>query len=340
MVKLTDVTRANAALNSSLPNPTAVVVGGTQGIGLAFLTSLTKHTTSPKIYIVGRNSSSLTTIITNLKAINSSGTYVPITTPDLTLVANAHDAASQIAQQEGPSGMIDLLYLSPGFLCFKGRVESPEGLDRATAIRYYSRVRIILDLLPLLERSSHARVIDALGGGQEGTIFPDDLALKELGHIGAMVTMPAASTYTTLAFEHLAPEHRAVSFVHTFPGVVRTMAYRRPEHLGPAARFLFNWVMFPLFGWMFVMQAEEVGERTLYVATSPRFKPARDWDAEEAVQGSDGKKGSGAYTVNEKCEVVRNDRIMVPLREKRMDEKLWEFTMREFERILGKGFGL
>lgn len=336
MVKYADVKHVNAALGSSLPDPTAVVVGGTQGIGLAFLNALAKHTTSPKIYIVGRNASALTTIITDLKSINSAGTYIPITVADLTLVADAHAAATQVAQHEGPSGKIDILYLSPGFLTFRGRDESPEGLDRAMAIRYYSRLRIVLDLLPLLERSAHgARVVDVLSAGHEGPIFPDDLALTQPAHSGAVVAMSAAATYTTLAFERLAALHPGVAFVHTFPGAVHTKAYGRPEYLGSLARFLFNWVLFPLLGWAIGTSAEEAGERTLFAATSPEFRPARDGEAEGAALGSDGKKGSGAYTVNEKCEVIRNDKVLGPLRGEGMVEKVWEFTVRELERILG-----
>ncbi|KAK5657629.1 hypothetical protein OQA88_2701 [Cercophora sp. LCS_1] len=332
MVKLTDITHANAALKS-LPPLTAVVVGGTNGIGLSFLTHLTKTTTSPKIYIIGRDASSLTSLVATLQSLNSSGTYIPITTPDLTLVRNAQTAALEILNHE-PSH-IDILYLSPGYLTFARRDESPEGLDRPTALRYYSRLRIILTLLPLLSKAPQGgRVIDVLGGGQEGAIFPDDLALKESAHTNAITAASAAGTYTTLVFEELAKQYPRVSFVHTFPGVVRTKAYQRPEHLGPVARILFNWVMFPLFGWLFETGVEEAGARTLYAATSSEFGP-RELDGEGKAVGSDGEKGSGAYTVNEKSEVVRNEKVLGRLREEGLGSRIWEFTVGEFERILG-----
>lgn len=344
MVKLSDVQSANAALKSS-PPLTAVVVGGTNGIGLAFLKQLAANASSPRIYIVGRTDSALSELISSLTALNPSGTYIPIQNPDLTLVANAHSAATQIASLEEsqfPSGggKIDLLYLSPGYLTFRPRDASPEDLDRITALRYYSRMRIVVDLLPLLSRAPSPRVVTVLGAGQEGTIYADDLGLRDPSHSSALTALGAAAAYTTLFLEQLAERNPGVSFVQTFPGVVKTKAYTRPEHLGPLARFLFKWVMFGLFGWLIATPVDEAGARTLYVATSPEFPPAKEGETSAvAVAGSNGKKGSGAYTVNEKCEVVRNDKVLGPYRAAGLDKKLWEFTMAEFKRILGASAG-
>ncbi len=283
---------------------------------------------------MGRTQEQLTTELT---ALNPSGTYIPIESPNLTLVANAHAAASQIASLEAAHGHIDILYLSPGYLTFSGRDESPEGLDRVTAIRYFSRMRFVADLLRLLERAAPAggRVIDVLSGGQEGPLFPDDLALAQPAHAGAMATVQAAAAYTTLVFEYLAAAHPAVGFVHTFPGIVRTKAYERPAHLGAVARFLFSWVFFPVFGWFLETSVEEAGARTLYAATSPEFASVRDGVEGTIQAGSDGEKGSGAYTVNEKSEAVPGKKVLQPFREQGMGEKVWQFTLAEFDRILG-----
>ncbi|KAK1752007.1 hypothetical protein QBC47DRAFT_389445 [Echria macrotheca] len=341
MVKLAEINHANASLKS-LPPPTAVVVGATSGIGLSFLRQLAKSTTSPKIYIVGRSQPALTALIASLTETNPSGTYIPILTPDLTLVSNAHAAATEILRQE-TSQKIDILYLSPGYLTFRARDTSPEDLDRVTALRFYSRMRFVLDLLSLLQRSTFfgegggGRVITVLGAGQEGTIYPSDLSLKEKGHTGAVRLGGVASTYTTLFLEELARRYPTVSFVHTFPGVVDTNAYRHPEHLGPVARFLMRWVLFGLLKWFVTTPVEEVGKRTLYAATAGVFAPAAaagqvaDGDV---AKGSDGMRGSGCYTVDAKCETIWN-RKLVALREQGMGEKVWEHTMAEFERILG-----
>jgi hypothetical protein len=64
--------------------------------------------------------------------------------------------------------------------------------------------------------------------------------------------------------------------------------------------------------------------------------PTEGGDAAVAVVGSDGKKGSGAYTVNEKCEAVVNSKVLQPYREDGLDGKVWEYTMAEYERILGQ----
>ena len=48
-----------------------------------------------------------------------------------------------------------------------------------------------------------------------------------------------------------------------------------------------------------------------------------------------GKKGSGAYIVTGKCEAVLNEGVLGPLREKGVDERIWEFTVGELERVRG-----
>jgi len=337
MVSISDVNNANAALKSA-PSPTAVVVGGTHGIGEAFVRQLATHTASPRIYIVGRSQSLLANLITALNSLNTSGTYIPIATPDLTLVANAHAAALDIVAQEkaSPSPKIDILYLSPGYLTFRRRDASEEDLDRITALRYHSRMRIVLDLLPLLSKSPSPRVLTVLGAGQEGEIFPSDLALKEPEHSSAMTAVGAAMAYTTLFLEQLARRHPNIAFIHSFPGIVKTNVFNHPEHLGPVIRFLANWVLFPLLGWLMAVPVEEAGARCLYMLTSPEFAPAEGGDAAVAVVGSDGKKGSGAYAVNEKCEAVVNNKVLQRYREDGLDEKVWEYTMAEYERILGQ----
>ncbi|KAK0645425.1 hypothetical protein B0T16DRAFT_445684 [Cercophora newfieldiana] len=329
MVKITDINTANAALKSS-PPLTAVVVGGTHGIGRAFLTQLTANTTSPKVYIVGRDSAALDKIIADLTTLNPTGTYIPILTPDLTLIANAHAAATQILALE--PAKIDILYLSPGYLSFSARNPSPEGIDRLHCIRYLTRMRFILDLMPRLLLSPSPHVLTVLGAGQEGKIFPEDLPLLEDAHSGPMVCVGASMTYTTLFLEQLAKRYPKVSFVHSFPGMVKTNVYNHPEHLHWAVRFLANWVVFPLLGWLITVPVEEAGARCLYLLTSGEFAPAEKGGQEGAV-GSDGKKGSGVYTVDEKCAVVQNKRL-VEYREKGLGEKVYEYTMGEFGRVL------
>jgi short-subunit dehydrogenase len=112
MVTLKEINANNATLSSTLTNPTAVFVGGTNGIGRSALISLTKHTTSPTIYIVGRSEKRLDELIdTTLKPLNSSATFHPVIAKDLTLISDAQKAAQQILDLGVKK--IDLLNMSP-----------------------------------------------------------------------------------------------------------------------------------------------------------------------------------------------------------------------------------
>jgi hypothetical protein len=69
--------------------------------------------------------------------------------------------------------------MSSGFLSFEGRNESSEGIDISQAVRYYSRLRFVEQLMPVLEASESARVIAILAGGQEEKLDFDDLEMKK-----------------------------------------------------------------------------------------------------------------------------------------------------------------
>lgn len=95
---------------------------------------------------------------------------------------------------------------------------------------------------------------------------------------------------TSLGFEEMGKEKEweGVSFVHVYPGITRTGL--EVGGLGEGADWLVKWVVKGGM-WLVGSTAEEVGERVLYLATSERF--ARG--GEEV--GSDGKEGSGVYSL-------------------------------------------
>lgn len=329
MVKLSEIKAANAALKSTRPL-TAVVVGGTNGIGRGFLDQLASHTTGPKVYIVGRSKPVLSQIQSELSEINHTGTYIPIQADDLTLLSNVEKATQQILAQEK---QVDILFMSAGFLTFAGRNETTEGLDKITSIRYYARMRFLLNLLPLLEAAPSPRVVSVLAAGQEGTIFPDDMSLKDPKNYGVASAGGMAASYNTLFMEQLQKQHPRISFVHTFPGLVRTNLLQT-EHFGPVFKFFINWIVLPTIGRFVFASQDDAGARHLFAATSPMYAAAEPAEA-MAVTGSNNVKGSGVYTLNENTDSVQNEKILGPYRQNGMDQKVMEHTMNEYERILG-----
>jgi NAD(P)-dependent dehydrogenase (short-subunit alcohol dehydrogenase family) len=328
MVTISDIRSANASLRSSRSGLTAVVVGGTNGIGRAFLTALASQSDTPKIYIVGRGQERLEKIAAELQSSNSTGTYIPVHAGDLTLLSDIEKATAQIIEKESK---VDLLFMSQGFLSFNPRNENTEGLDKATSIRHYGRTLFILNLLPLLNAASSPRVISVLAGGLEGPVFPEDLAFKDPKTYTLNKVNGATSSYITLTFEQLQQQNPKVSFIHAFPGLVKTNLFKT-EHFSPLVKFFINWIFIPLTGRFLFISPEESGERFLYVASSPQFGAQGSDDS--LATGSSGQKGSGAYTLNEKAEAVHNDKALVPLREAGLNTKIWEHTMDEINKVL------
>ncbi len=119
--------------------------------------------------------------------------------------------------------------------------------------------------------------------------------------------------------------------MHDYPGTVRT-------------RFLDYLPEERLKGLTF-MPVEECGERHLYMATSAKFAPASGDSAgavplgiEDGIaQGSNGKIGSGMYSLLSDCECASPAvvELLAGLREKGLVEEVWRHTEGEFKRITG-----
>ncbi|ETI25591.1 hypothetical protein G647_02365 [Cladophialophora carrionii CBS 160.54] len=352
MVSLSDVHLNNTSLRSAGSGPTVALVGATAGIGLATFHALLKHTSSPTIYLVGRDASRLDALIAAAQQLhpNPGATIVPIVVngDDLTLVRHADTAARQIASL---TSRLDLLIMSPGYLSFRSTADfSPEeGLDRITSIRYHARMRFLVTLLPALRTAPNPRVISVLAAGKEGPLRLDDLGMTRPETYGPIYAAGAAASMTTLFFEELAAgggngndnDNDRIVFVHLFPGLVGTGL--RVINSGWALSLLWEWVVRPAFR-LFGSTAEDAGERVLFAATSGRFRRVRPEDADGLAgtlvqRGSTGVLGSGVYLVGEDSGVVRpprgtkGDDVLAELRRQGAGKKVYEYTMGEFERI-------
>jgi len=330
MVKYAEVLQSNSKFFSTkaASNLTAVFVGATQGIGLGALRAFAKHTSgsSPSIYIVGRSQKTLDKLTSDISVLNASAKIHPIHANDLTLVKDAQTAANEIASH---AQKVDFLIMSPGYVS-TGRVESPEGLDRVQSIRFYARMRFLATLAPLLQKSSSPRVVSVLGAGTEGKIWADDLLLKD--HYSLAAAAGAAGSMKALYLEEFSkqPGNDRISLVHTFPGIVGGTGLRVegvPWFLQP----LLDWVAMPLMK-LFGATIEQVGERTLYAATSEKL-PARSNKSDLAAKGSDGNVGSGFYLLGQDSEPIPGNKQLEELRSKGLGPKVWEHTNEVFTNV-------
>lgn len=201
-------------------------------------------------------------------------------------------------------------------------VETREHLHYFTALTYYSRIRFVVNLLPLIQSApALRRVVTVFAGGKEGPIVTDDFPGWKLsasagrGHFASMLT---------LSFEVLAKRVPEVSFVHDYPGFVKTDLARGTKGVVMAVVK----GLFEVIGPFLNIPNGEVGERQTFFATSARFPPtygdANDVLPAEQVGiavGTDGKVGSGVYSVHLDGE-VKVQKILCELRKNGSIDKL------------------
>ena len=147
----------------------------------------------------------------------------------------------------------------------------------------------------------------------------------------------------TLALEHLAKEAPEISFVHNFPGAVRSNIARQNTVVNVVARTVFG-----IIGPLVYMSNEECGERHLFMATSARY-PARNaigagvatsvrlLEGVEIAEGTDAVKGSGVYLPDAQNESA-GPKVVALLQDmgrKGLENELWKHTEGEFMRICG-----
>ena len=205
-------------------------------------------------------------------------------------------------------------------------------------------MRFIHQLLPLLNRAPTPRVLSVLAGSQERKLIADDLALKDNYSVPNVVNQ--TTTMQTLALEHIAKSNPSVSFVHVYPGWVRTdfvdkffdsisgLNSTGYTVLMALARRLF----LPIFG-LVASSVQESGERQLFHATSPKYPSARTLrsrgrNPETAFECS--VPGNGMYRVTATGETVSDAKALGPLRDSHMDEKVWDHTMEVFAQALAR----
>lgn len=216
-------------------------------------------------------------------------------------------------------------------------IETSEHVHLLAALNYYSRLRFITNLLPLLQNAaSLGRIVTVGGGGHEGPLDPTDfpalrVPLLDLrGHLCTLISLGLEAVAKT------APE---VSFVHDYPGTVNTALSSRMKGVPPT----------PIMRVDAYVPVEESGERHLYLATSARFPSVRDrsaavrlGDGVGVALGTTGEIGSGVYSVGWDCESASSAvrELLAELREKGMVEEVWRHTEGEFKRITELDGGL
>ena len=234
MVSLQTVRQSTARVATLPQGLVALFIGATSGIGKSALQLFARHASSPRIYSVARASSvaSHDNLLATLRQSNPTGTY-DLITADVSLVSEIDKVVNAITQKETK---VDILFMSAGFMAFEGRKDTSEGLDPSMTTRYYSRLRAVQQLLPLLNKADSPRIISVLAGGMEGPLNESDLDLRDPLNWSFWNSSVHSATMGTLALERFARENPRLSIVHWYPGPVATPGLAKAEKFGMSRR--------------------------------------------------------------------------------------------------------
>ena len=158
--------------------------------------------------------------------------------------------------------------------------------------------------------------------------------LKSRGHASSMVT---------LSLEAMAKKAPDVTFIHGFPGAVKSGIAR---DLKGAPGIILRTV-YGIIGPFVYVPNQECGERHLFLATSAKYPPASAGETAASMvplgegisvaRGIDGKDGSGVYSIEQNLESAgpKVEALLDGFRKEGLVEQVWDRTTEEFRRITG-----
>ena len=199
-------------------------------------------------------------------------------------------------------------------------------------------MRFLYNLLPQLTNAANAgtapgqrglsSVLSVLDARGNAPLILNDLSLKE--NYSLRNCANHAITMTSLSMEELAASHPATSFVHAYPGLVKTSLVRDNGSLMKLALNAMFFLLTPMN-----VPLEESGERHLYAGTNPSFAPRDSTRGEGVAIGSDGVQGSGSYLVGSDSATVSNQKVLEGYRADGTRASVWKHTLDIFKGIRG-----
>ncbi|RYP68901.1 hypothetical protein DL770_008359 [Monosporascus sp. CRB-9-2] len=296
-----------------------VFAGATSGIGARTLERMTTMFKAPTFYVLGRSSARFAKQRKTLESLNRDCKVIFIET-EVALISGIDLASQQITAAETK---IDYLCMSMGGIPMNGAEYTEEGLETNFAISYFSRMRLLSNLLPLLHQSPRPRVLSVLNGGKEKYIIENDLGLEKNWTIFNVVKH--TTCLTSLAFDYLAANNTNVTFVHNYPGLVESDNFRRvnpPEGASLLHRIFLAAVkrLVALIRFFIGMTPNEAGERQVYHFTSDRYSP-------------------GAWRVHQNSEPLPATKALKHYEANGWPEKIWAFTISTWDKALAKSRG-
>jgi NAD(P)-dependent dehydrogenase (short-subunit alcohol dehydrogenase family) len=234
---------------------TALVTGGTSGIGLSLVKALAKE--SYRIFFIGTNKYKGREIETQLKKqySNLSINFVHL---DLSDLREVHRFANEFKSENKE---LDLLANIAGVLLLQ-RSESKDGIEKTFAISYLASFHMTNQLIPLLKKSQQGRVINVAAA--PSVILKPELDFDNLnsqkkynGFQASTLAVHAKTVFTQSLAEKLADSNITVNSFH--PGNIRSELFR---NMAPIQRNLMK-----LFTTFFKTESSTA----IYTALNPKL---------------------------------------------------------------------
>ena len=280
----------------------ALVTGATSGIGKVTARELVRQ--GYHVILLARNAEKAARVRQDFQAMAQPGQRVDVLLCDLSDLSQVRRAAAEFHQRYNH---LDLLINNAGLLFGKEREESADGFEMTLATNYLGPFLLTSLLLPALQKSPAARVINVASAAYRFS-NPNLADLNQQRNYGALWQYGNTKLYNILFTQELARQLRARGIGNVVtnslhPGAVASSFGEDSD----------NW-----FGWLFrlgrpFMISPEEGARTsLFLATSPI-----------------GGQVSGGYFAKEQAEPVKHD-FTAPAKAR----QLWEQT----EEMVGQKF--
>ena len=195
---------------------------------------------------------------------------------------------------------------------------------------YYTRIKFILALLPLLTASPLAgHAISVYAGDMEhgNTIDPKNLPLGAPADqkYSINTVRQHVSFMKTFLFERLAAQNAGkLRLTHIFPGLVEGPGFYSADN---PVWFRVVWRLVKPITRFYTTSSEDCGAAMVFLGTQRFAAKGARMEEVEAAKGTDGEVGGGAYAVGKTADV--GGKVAYPaVRGGEVAQRVWEHTMK------------